>query len=927
MRKKAAWLVLIASCALSLTACKKDAGIATDSMANQAQEIVSSANNEASTGETETAAEEKKMNYTKLFNEIELNDCYKGLTYNNPLISQEFGADPYAMVYGDTLYIYMTQDAIERDDAGNVKENSYGKIQTIRVISTKDMVNWTDNGEIKVAGEKGAAKWARNSWAPAVCWKNIDGKDKFFLYFADSGNGIGVVTADSPIGPFTDPIGHGLITRDIPNCADVLWLFDPAVLVDDDGTGYIYFGGGVPEGQAPHPMTGRCAKLTDDMIGIDGEVVRMDTPYLFEDSGIHKFNNKYYYTYCTNWNVDQAGTAEYGFVNGEIAMMESDNPLGPFTYKETILKNPGHYFGLGGNNHHCVFNFNNQWYMTYHCRVLEQKMGFEKGYRCTFIDAFDIAEDGSIGNIAETLTGVSNIKCLNPYEKVNACTFSHQAGFKVIPSDEMAEAAGSGIMALSGIDSGDFFKVSNVDFGHKSPTQISFEVRKTQNLTEDCVIELRLDSKKGDVIGYVPVGELMKDAPNKEFTEITADLKVAPTGEHSIYMIFSGKNYQLLSWQFGGDMTDWYEGMINDGLVSAGTNGRLESVLKRMSEGETVNVGFLGGSITEGALADVNENSYSDLVVKGLEEMYPQATVNYVNAGLSGTPSSLGIMRYERDIVEAFGTEPDILFVEFSVNDYQECTDTRAYEALVRQALLDNEKTAVVLVFSVAKSKWNMQEVEIPVGEYYGVPMISVRNAIVAPFADKKMTDADYFADDYHPNNFGHEIMAKCILNAFEVAANSNITEVSKVPEKALLGDDFTHGKLVTSANLCGATISVGGFGATDTVMHSYMRFNRPAFPDNWMHEAGADGSFTMTLNCKTLLINYKKSKEENAGKVKVYVDGKEVKEIDSFDGAAWGQSIADLLIDEKEAMEHTVTIEMVDNSKAFTIFAFAYTE
>ena len=94
------------------------------------------------------------------------------------------------------------------------------------------MVNWTDHGSINVAGSGGAAAWASNSWAPAACHKTINGKEKFFLYFANNGNGIGVLTSDSPTGPWIDPIGKPLISRNTPNCSNVTWLFDPAVLVD-----------------------------------------------------------------------------------------------------------------------------------------------------------------------------------------------------------------------------------------------------------------------------------------------------------------------------------------------------------------------------------------------------------------------------------------------------------------------------------------------------------------------------------------------------------------------------------------------------------------------------------------------------------------------------------------------------------------------
>lgn len=212
-----------------------------------AQETQKPEETPAATQNPEETGDEKMsevLGVKELFNSLTLAKAYKGLKDSNPIFTQTYGADPFAMVYDGRVYIYMTHDVLEYDASGALKDNGYGKINTIRCVSTDDFVNFVDHGSIKVAGSEGAAKWANNSWAPAACWKTIDGQDKFFLYFADSGNGIGVLSADTPYGPFTDPLGHAIISRSMENCGNVAWLFDPAVIVDDDGTGYIYFGGG-----------------------------------------------------------------------------------------------------------------------------------------------------------------------------------------------------------------------------------------------------------------------------------------------------------------------------------------------------------------------------------------------------------------------------------------------------------------------------------------------------------------------------------------------------------------------------------------------------------------------------------------------------------------------------------------------------------
>ena len=162
----------------------------------------------------------------------------------NPIMTSRLTADPWAMEYNGRVYVYGTNDSQQYEAAANA-DNNYSKIKSLNCYSSADMVNWTDHGTIAVSGSKGAAKWSANSWAPAVCHKKINGKEKFFLYFANNASSIGVLTADSPTGPWTDPIGKPIIDRSITGCAEseIGWLFDPAVLVDDDGTGYLYFGG------------------------------------------------------------------------------------------------------------------------------------------------------------------------------------------------------------------------------------------------------------------------------------------------------------------------------------------------------------------------------------------------------------------------------------------------------------------------------------------------------------------------------------------------------------------------------------------------------------------------------------------------------------------------------------------------------------
>lgn len=457
----------------------------------------------------------------------------------NPLVAHKFGADPYALVFNGRVYIYATNDVLQYDDAGKVKDNTYSDINKISVISSDDLVNWTDHGAIVVARHEGAAKWATQSWAPAAAHKVIDGKDKFFLYFANNASGIGVLTSDSPTGPWIDPIGKPLISRSDPGAQGVTWLFDPAVFVDDDGKAYIYYGGGIQEGQEAMPNTARVMQLGDDMTSVIGEAQVIPAPFMFEDAGINKVGDTYYYTYCTNFYNGER--PEGSPPAGEIAYMTSSSPMGPWTYQGTILKNPGFFFGVGGNNHHAIFKFNDEWYIAYHAQTLSKAMGVAQGYRSTHLNKVTFNADGSIQEIAADLKGVDAVKTLNPYDRTEAETVAWSAGINVVPADEEGTH-----MAVDDIDNGDWTAVANVDFGEGASTFTAV----VSGTTEGSSIEVRLDGPEGQLVGTLDVPSGAED----KWVEATTPIQGA-AGIHSVYFVFSGKSEQKLfqfdSWQFG----------------------------------------------------------------------------------------------------------------------------------------------------------------------------------------------------------------------------------------------------------------------------------------------------------------------------------------------------------------------------------------
>jgi len=448
------------------------------------------------------------------FEGLTTSKSYKDVKNHNPINAIKYIAEPGVMVYDKKVYLYAANDASVGQLGENPESNGYSHIQSLTIMSSRDLVNWVDHGSIAVAGESGAAKWAASAWAPTAAHKKIDGKEKFFLYFANGGKGIGVLTSDSPTGPFVDPIGKALVDSDTPNCDGVSWLFDPAVFVDDDGTGYLYFGGGAAQENAANPKVLRGVKLGNDMISLADTPVTIEAPYAYEDSGMNKAGDTYFFTYCTNWN-----SGPYG--NAKIAYMTSKNPLGPFTMQGTLFDNPGDYFGTYGNNHHNIIEFNGKWFIFYHTEWLnKQEFGVMKSYRSIHVDVLPFYGDEKFGNAKGTLTGVLPLTKVDPFTANYASMMAWQGGVSV---------NGAGHTTVS-YKKGDWTGVCNVAFGDGA----SF-VTISAASANGAVIRITTGNENGEVVGYITVPAT---GGADSFTTVSAEIN-AVSGAKNIFFVAS----------------------------------------------------------------------------------------------------------------------------------------------------------------------------------------------------------------------------------------------------------------------------------------------------------------------------------------------------------------------------------------------------
>ena len=188
------------------------------------------------------------------------------------LTNFDFIADPTALDNSDVdgkLYVYGTNEGFDYAD-GKLAANSYSN-HSLSILSTSDMVNWTDEGlmdngnltnlpDSALAKNKVTNKWTTKAWAPSALKidGDGDGEDEYYVFYTDGG-GVGYVRGDSPVGPWYDDLGKKLFTSQSEGCSGVKWCFDPAVLADDKGNAYVYFGGGNDEEK--YVQTGRVCKL------------------------------------------------------------------------------------------------------------------------------------------------------------------------------------------------------------------------------------------------------------------------------------------------------------------------------------------------------------------------------------------------------------------------------------------------------------------------------------------------------------------------------------------------------------------------------------------------------------------------------------------------------------------------------------------
>lgn len=458
------------------------------------------------------------------------NPSVKANTEVNPILPYNLCADPTAVEYNGRLYVYGTNDQQELETTGDKTKNTYSKITQLVCMSTADMVNWTFHGVIKV---KELSPWISTSWAPSIVSREEeDGKTHFYLYYTNTASGIGVLTSTSPTGPWHDPLGKALIYWGTPGRGEQSNIIDPGVCIDDNGQGWLTFGGGDPNryGSKILPGNARIVKLGHDMISLEGSMKEIPAPFHFEANELNYIDGKFVFSYSGGWSCNEADWNTYSGKNGypcpsncSIMAMTTDDPInGTWTYKGEILKNPGTFGYPWGNNHSHLQKFGNKYYMTYHTQYLEAPLGLSGGYRGIAINDAHVSAAATSISASMNNEGPSFIEanCLIASERTEAETTANSAGIKVIQTQQDE-------CLVTDIDDGDWTLVRGMKFTEDAQS-LTLRIQGKGTLT---VYDTRTKSTFAVV-----------DFDNSTLSEITVDLlNVVHTGKiaNNLYFVFS----------------------------------------------------------------------------------------------------------------------------------------------------------------------------------------------------------------------------------------------------------------------------------------------------------------------------------------------------------------------------------------------------
>ena len=348
---------------------------------------------------------------------------------------------------------------------------------------------------------------------------------------------------------------------------------------------------------------------------------------------------------------------------------------------------------------------------------------------------------------------------------------------------------------------------------------------------------------------------------------------------------------------------------------------RLKNLMKRAANGESLVIGFLGGSITQGSLSSTPETCYAYLVYEWWKKSFPNAAFSFVNGGIGGTTSHYGGARAWKDVL---CYRPDIVTVDFSVNDDANEFFEETYEGTLRRLLMAPSAPAVIVLNNVFYDTGkNAQEYHNRIADHYGIPHVSIKDTIFPDVESGKIVRADITPDNLHPNDKGHRLVADEICKLLdsikaeveeEAIAGENIEDKSmKTEESILLPEPLTenayeHSRLIQIQD---NEAILDGF-LVDPIEKKGML---DIFKNGWT-AAHTNDKISFEIECSCLAVQYRKSVQQPVPKAKAVIDGDEAHAV-ILDGnftEDWGDCLyLEPLLHHAEKKVHRIEITVTD--------------
>ena len=348
---------------------------------------------------------------------------------------------------------------------------------------------------------------------------------------------------------------------------------------------------------------------------------------------------------------------------------------------------------------------------------------------------------------------------------------------------------------------------------------------------------------------------------------------------------------------------------------------RLKNLMKRAANGESLVIGFLGGSITQGSLSSTPKTCYAYLVYEWWKKSFPNAAFSFVNGGIGGTTSHYGGARAWKDVL---CYRPDIVTVDFSVNDDANEFFEETYEGTLRRLLAAPFAPAVVVLNNVFYDTGkNAQDYHNRIADHYGIPHVSIKDTVYPDVESGKIVRADITPDNLHPNDKGHRLVADEICKLLdsikaemeeETIAGENIegkitkTEASVLLPAPLTENAYEHSRLIQIQD---NEAILDGF-LVDPIEKKGML---DIFKNGWT-AAHTNDKISFEIECSCLAVQYRKSVQQPVPKAKAVIDGDEAHAV-ILDGnftEDWGDCLyLEPLLHHAEKKVHRIEIIVTD--------------